>query len=95
MPDAPYNKALHDVTRRHFFKQCGVGLGSVALNSMLGNESDADSNLRNMGIFNGQGQKPAKALNVIFMFMAGGPSQLELFDYKPVLQKYNNQIEDM
>ena len=35
---------------------------------------------------------PAKAKNVIFLFMAGGPSQLELFDYKPKLQELNGQV---
>src|SRR5215471_6063943 len=34
---------------------------------------------------------PAKAKSVIYLFMAGGPSQFELFDFKPALQKYNNQ----
>ena len=37
------------------------------------------------------GHFPAKAKNVIYLFMAGGPSQFELFDYKPELQKYDNQ----
>src|SRR5579872_2302335 len=65
-------------TRRHFFSRCGVGLGKVALASLL---TDGK-------IF---GQAPAKVKNVIYLFMAGAPSQFELFDYKPTLQKYNNQ----
>jgi hypothetical protein len=91
MPNKPYQQALHDVTRRHFFKQCGVGLGSVALSTLMNDNASAQPTQHDMGILNGTGHKPAKALNVIFMFMAGGPSQLELFDYKPVLQKYNDQ----
>ena len=33
-----------------------------------------------------------KAKNIIYLFMAGGPSQLELFDYKPTLQQYNGKV---
>ena len=86
-----YQNALHGVTRRHFFKQCGIGLGSMALGSMLCNPAEAAQTPRDMGILEGNGHLPAKAKNVIFMFMAGGPSQLELFDYKPALQQYNGQ----
>ncbi len=80
-------------TRRHFFSRCGVGLGKVALASLL-----ADSNV--FGATAGAasnpmqakpGNFPAKVKSVIYLFMAGGPSQLELYDYKPVLQKLNNQ----
>lgn len=81
---------LHQLTRRHFFQQCGVGLGSIALGSLLGGRAMAAV----------PGAEPLapqaphfapRAKNVIFLFMAGGPSQLELFDYKPVLQQYNDQ----
>ncbi len=88
MRDQNYQQVLHGVTRRHFFKQCGIGLGSMALGSMLTNNASARPD---MGILGGRGHRPAKAKNVIFMFMAGGPSQLELFDFKPALQKYNGQ----
>jgi hypothetical protein len=82
-------------TRRHFFKDCSIGLGSMALASLLGNgnlfgaENQADPF--------GSPQTPrkphfpAKAKSVIYLFMAGGPSQLELFDYKPKLQELNGQ----
>lgn len=82
-------KALQHVTRRHFFQQCGVGLGSIALGSLLapGIAAAAESNPLAVKT----GHFPARAKNVIFLFMAGGPSQLELFDYKPQLQKYNDQ----
>lgn len=87
----PSERALHDVTRRHFFRQCGVGLGSIALGSLLCENGASAASDPTMGILGGKGHFPAKAKNVIFMFMAGGPSQLELFDYKPALQKYNGQ----
>lgn len=91
MRSTTYQQALHGVTRRHFFKQCGIGLGSMALGTLLNGRASAESVGHDMGLYNGQGQLPAKAKRVIFMFMAGGPSQLELFDYKPALQKYNGQ----
>ena len=68
-------------TRRHFFRDCGVGLAKTALASLM-----AES------LF---GQKKPhfapKADRVIFLFMAGGPSHLELFDYKPALVKHDGQ----
>ncbi len=82
-------KLLHEVTRRHFFQQCGVGLGSIALGSLLGPGLVSASEANPLAVKTGH--FPARAKNVIFLFMAGGPSQLELFDYKPQLQKYNDQ----
>jgi hypothetical protein len=77
-------RLLTDVTRRHFFKQCGVGLGSVALAQLMGGQASAYANPNYLHV-------PARAKNVIFLFMAGGPSQLELFDYKPTLQKHSGE----
>src|SRR4051812_38556129 len=86
------NSGLEHLTRRHFFSRCGVGLGSVALASLLSKNlfaTDASP------LVNPLAPKPphfsAKAKNVIFLFMAGGPSQLELFDYKPKLIDLNGQ----
>jgi len=82
--------ALHGITRRHFFRDCGVGLGSMALAALLNPAAKAESLFVNP-LSAKPGHLPARAKNVIFLFMAGGPSQLELFDPKPALQKYNNQ----
>jgi len=85
---------LHARTRRHFFAECGVGLGSIALASLLHGEAEATIDPLDL-------QNPLaprrphfapKAKRVIFLFMAGGPSQLELFDYKPKLQELDGQI---
>jgi hypothetical protein len=79
-------------TRRHFFSECRVGLGAMALGSLLADRSIGAEQAA-AGPF---GPKPAhfppKARNVIFLFMAGGPSQLELFDYKPKLQQLDGQM---
>ncbi len=74
------------VTRRHFFRNCGVGLGKVALAGLL---TDALTRRASAAPANPFPIKPPhfapKAKRVIHMFMAGAPSQLELFDHKPKL----------
>src|SRR5262249_51350889 len=78
-------------TRRHFFRDCGVGLGSMALASLM-NEGHANATPQLVNPL--ALKKPhfdAKAKSVIFLFMAGGPSQLELFDYKPKLRELSGQ----
>jgi hypothetical protein len=81
---------MNDVTRRWFFEQCGVGLGGIALHSLLADSANAatvDDPLAPK-----PPQFPAKAKNVIFLFMAGAPSHLELFDNKPVLKKFDGTL---
>jgi len=78
------------VTRRHFFRDCGVGLGSVALASMLGNGPTRAQAAVNPMAPRRPHHRP-RAKSVIYLFMAGGPSQLELFDYKPKLAEYDGK----
>ncbi len=83
-------RELEYTTRRHFLKKCSTGLGGIALASLLGPQN----------LFAGNSHPPTpdlsslnlphhvpKAKRVIYLHMAGAPSQLELFDYKPELQK--------
>ncbi|OYP38364.1 DUF1501 domain-containing protein [Rhodopirellula sp. MGV] len=70
--------ALKQITRRQLFQQCGVGLGKISLASMLASDLAAGEPLSGL-------HHPAKAKRVIYLFMAGAPSQLDLFDYKPKL----------
>ena len=80
-------------TRRHFLKQCTTGLGAIALGGFMGCDSQkplsqntkAENLVKNLSHF------APKAKRVIYLHMAGSPSQLELFDYKPTLQKFHNQ----
>lgn len=75
---------LQEQTRRHFFRNCGVGIGKVALASLLAQSSEAVA--EGTGPFAPKPTHfPAKAKRVIYLFMAGAPSQLELFDHKPKL----------
>ncbi len=89
------NDVLLEQTRRHFFGGCGIGLGTLGLASLMGAGSAAQSVAAENVIRNPQqpkpGHFPAKAKNVIFLFMAGGPSQLELYDYKPKLAELSGQ----
>ena len=92
--DSTPEAALAGLTRRHFFSRCGVGLGSIALASLL------DRSVARAGTGNVSGAHPLapkathfrpRAKDVIYLFMAGGPSQLELFDHKPRLNALNGQ----
>jgi hypothetical protein len=80
-------------TRRHFFSDCAVGLGKIALASLFcGPQVFAQEKSR---LSNPLAPKkphfPPKAKSVIYLFMAGAPSQLELFDYKPKLNEIDGQ----
>jgi hypothetical protein len=77
------------VSRRWFLKECGLGLGAIALRSLLetGAAATATDPLA--------ARKPhfePKAKRIIYLFMAGAPSHLELFDYKPQLEKFSGTL---
>jgi uncharacterized protein DUF1501 len=83
-------------TRRHFLRDCRIGLGAMALGSLLAKDgvlnsaAAAESKSRsraNDPLAPQPTHFPPRAKNIIFMFMAGGPSQLELFNPKPKLQE--------
>jgi len=85
-------------TRRHFLKQCTTGMGALALSSLLGACGSGQSATSSAGggdLLNPMMARaphfPPRAKRVIYMHMAGSPSQLELFDYKPTLQKYDGK----
>ena len=75
------------LTRRHFFGLGAAGIGGLALDSLLGPDL---LGLKNSVPTTGTHFRPT-AKRVIYMHMEGAPSQLDLFDYKPGLQKYFNQ----
>ena len=87
---------LLDQTRRHFFRDCGLGLGSIALGTMSGGLASAEDrsdvpNLIAEPLAPRKGHFAPKAKSVIYLFMAGGPSQLEMFEYKSELQKRSGE----
>ncbi|HZM02685.1 MAG TPA: DUF1501 domain-containing protein [Candidatus Saccharimonadales bacterium] len=82
------------ITRRYFFKECGVGLGAMALASLL-RGTDLFAAAAPSVIDNPFAPRaphfPAKAKRVIYLFQAGGPSQLDLFNYRPTMAKYDGK----
>jgi hypothetical protein len=89
--------AVQFETRRHFLKQCGSGLGAIALGSLLDSCGLGSSQKRPSIVTNSNplapkiAHFPSKIKSVIYLHMAGSPSQLELFDYKPTLAKWHGQ----
>lgn len=94
---------LGDITRRQLFATCGIGLGKIALSSLLATSAArrsfadvpptepakataAPTRDYPMGL-----HYPMKAKRVIYLFMAGAPSQLDLFDYKPKLVEWEGK----
>lgn len=85
-------------SRRHFLNQFGMGVGGFALADMLGREglvaSEPQEDELDPGGVGGVLERlhcPAKAKRVIFLFQSGGPSQIDLYDYKPHLNKMHGQ----
>jgi hypothetical protein len=81
------------MTRRHFFGRTAAGIGTAALASLLNERlfaADADGSLKTNGVLPGL-HFAAKAKRVIYLFMSGGPSHIDLFDYKPKLRDYHGQ----
>src|ERR1041385_5725490 len=87
----PIREQSQLLTRRHFFNRMATGIGVAALGSLLnpglleGLAADAG---KSKGLPGGRQFAP-KAKRVIYLFMAGGPSQMELLDYKPSLEKFH------
>jgi hypothetical protein len=85
---------LKNISRRHFLQESAMGLGAFAFGSMIGGCKSKET-LRTTAV-DPMFPKPShffgKAKRVIFLHMAGAPSQLELFDFKPELQKLNNKL---
>src|SRR5215467_7288978 len=81
------------MSRRDFLGRFAYGLGGAALFGLLGRDAiAAAASVQNpfKGILAAP-HFPAKARRIIYLFMAGGPSQLDLFDYKPLLNQRNGQ----
>src|SRR6267143_1614879 len=77
-------------TRRSFFRDSALGLGNLALWNLLAQDGYGQSDPANP-LAPRRPHFAPKAKNVIFMFMEGGPSQMDLFDPKPALQKWNGK----
>ncbi|MEM6631101.1 MAG: DUF1501 domain-containing protein [Bacteroidota bacterium] len=78
-------------SRREFLNKTAMGLGGMALSSLLTPSSLKASPLGPAEGMLGKGHFPAKVKRVIYLFQSGGPSQIELFDYKPALAKWHGK----
>jgi hypothetical protein len=85
------NRSPLAVTRRWFLKDCAVGLGALALYSLAGDCAGADPATIDP-LAPRAPHFPPRAKRVIYLFMAGAPSHLDLFDYKPQLAKFNGTL---
>src|SRR6266568_4273749 len=76
------------MSRRQALAKSAAGFGSLALASMLADSADANSTVDPQSPLAVQPPHiPARAKRVIFLFMSGGPSQVDTFDYKPLLER--------
>jgi hypothetical protein len=91
-------EALKNISRRHFLRESAAGLGAAALGTFLAGCTSKSSGIPDKLISNVDPMFPkpphfpGKAKQVIYLHMAGAPSQLELFDFKPELKKLDNQL---
>ena len=86
-------RAMQAETRRHFLKESAMGLGALAIGTLFGGCGGSSTSVPAIAFDPAKPLLPkpphfaGKAKSVIFLHMAGAPSQLELFDYKPELMK--------
>jgi hypothetical protein len=86
----PRLEQLQFLTRRHFFKRCQLGLGGIALASMLNEDTRAATREENPLAVRPPHFAP-RAKRVIYLHMTGSPPHLDLFDYKPELVKHDGE----
>jgi hypothetical protein len=85
----PLQERFRHLTRRHFFGRTATGLGAAALGSLLSGDAHAADPMAGLPHF------APKAKRVIYLFQSGGPSQMELFDYKPrLVDKYKTELPE-
>ena len=91
---SPYHrdtKRNGGISRREFLWRSGGGLGGIALSAMMARETLAGSG----GVLTGRLHHPPKAKRVIQMFMAGAASHVDMFAYKPLLEKRHGEKWDV
>ncbi|NBR49382.1 DUF1501 domain-containing protein, partial [bacterium] len=89
----PVEEYLLNISRRQFFGKMAQGLGAAALGSLLNNNMFAAAPSPFERGFLGAPHFAPKAKRVIYLFQHGGPSQMDLFDYKPQLaEQFDKEI---
>ena len=96
MPRLPFADsrlpAADPIARRWFLNRCGVGLGSIALAALTDHVGTGAEPSVTETLSPRKPHFPPQVKNVIFLFMAGGPSQFETFDNKPALTKFDGTL---
>ena len=89
----PRHERLRHLTRRHFLKESQVGLGAIALSSLLAKDAPAGTSSRPSAtpLRPKRPHFAPKAKRVIYLHLTGSPPHLDLFDYKPELVKRDGQ----
>ena len=88
----PATSSLRGITRRHFFEQASFGIGGLALASLMDDVVLAGASPQESAAGPSVAKRFApRAKRVIYLFMAGAPSQIDLFDPKPTLVKHDGQ----
>jgi hypothetical protein len=90
-PSKPICDEARDVSRRWFLRECGVGLGAIAATSLMTAEAATGAEVKSPLAVRAP-HFPPKAKRIVYMFQAGAPSHLELFDYKPELARYDGKL---
>jgi len=85
-----FRQQVIDLNRRWFLRHCGVGLAGIALNSLLAGDVSAGEKSSRMTARSPHFAPQAK--RVIYLFQAGAPSQLEMFDPKPKLAEHHGSL---
>lgn len=86
----PEQSLIQTATRRQFFQTAGMGLGGAALTSLM--RQDAGAATPSNPLTPRKSHYAPKAKNVIYIHLVGAPSHLDLFDFKPELQKRNGEL---
>lgn len=89
---AEFSREIELTKRRWFFGECGVGLAGIAATSLLAQQAAGSLRENANPLAAKQPHFPARAKRVIYMFQAGAPSHLELFDNKPELTKSDGKL---
>src|SRR5690349_2517736 len=98
LPTLPWSDAVNTLqqlrlmqTRRQFFGSAGLGLGTAALASLLGQDAAGAASQTGTGALPGLPHFAPKAKRVVYLMQGGAPSHVDLFDYKPELSKRRGQ----
>lgn len=88
----PLDEHISQINRRYFLKRSGFALGSIALGSLLAKSFGASATVAPPNPLAPRApQFPARAKQVIYLHMVGAPSQLDMFDHKPLLEQYDEK----